>query len=64
MSGSDMSSPRLVLALVALGVLLLLGGVAWLVGGGHHGRGGAVLTVGLGFVLVCASQAVRMLGRR
>lgn len=51
--------------LLAAGAPLLLLGGAWLLLDEHEGKAVAALAAGLGWALICCSQAVRMsAGRR
>jgi hypothetical protein len=51
-----------ILALI-MGIVLLVGGGSWLLVGGQTGKGLAVLAAGVGFALICFSQAARALTR-
>jgi hypothetical protein len=63
-SGSAMSSHRVATALLVVGALLLLGGGGWLITGERPGKGTAILSAGVGFALICFSQAVRRFAKR
>jgi hypothetical protein len=59
-----MSSHRVATALLVVGALLLLGGGGWLITGERPGKGTAILSAGVGFALICFSQAVRQFAKR
>jgi hypothetical protein len=59
-----MNDRRITITLLAVGALLLIGGGFWLLLSEHAGKGVAALAAGIGFALICFSQAVRMLTKQ
>lgn len=59
-----MHARRIMVGLVLAGVAALVGsGACLLIGGGHAMTDAAIVTAGLGWTLICASQAMSALSR-
>ncbi|WP_327289502.1 hypothetical protein [Streptomyces sp. NBC_01198] len=59
-----MNDRRITIAMLATGVVFLVAGGLWFLLGDDADKGDAALAVGLGFALICFTQAARMLTKR